>query len=659
MLKLRNKNGLYIAIAITSAAIVFCLAANGIVLNKVDNSTLGRALAVFSIILFCVFSGEMILLKKYNRKHILSMARIITKTEKESLYNFPAPAIIIDDKNSIVWLNKAFKDKVYNENDPCGELLSSIIDIDMVKMFKPEGVLTCYNKKFYNIKAVHSKSPENFSTLYFDDVTDFVELDYESKQSHLSVIIILIDGYDDLMANIKESEKAHVAVEIEKLIEDFIESTTAVSKKVSSDKFYIFMEERHLVPIISEKFKILESARRIVVGERGNLTLSIGVGRDGKNLAENERLARQALELCLGRGGDQAAVKENQEIKFFGGIANSSDSSNRVKIRMFANALEELIKTHKKVLIMGHKYSDLDSVGSAVGLCCAVRQIIDDVYVVIDKENSMAKNLVEHIQKNDNMSDYFISPSKGLEWLDNNTLLIVVDTHNPDLVESHDILICSKHIVVIDHHRRMVNGISPTVIAYLDPGASSASELVTECIEYFTENIFINVSAAEALMSGIMLDTKSFVMKTGVNTFETAAFLKKHGADTVAVKKLFSNSIETYHHKSLLINSAKIYKKCAIAIEEECFDDIRIAASQAADELLGISEVDASFVIYESNDKVNISARSLGVFNVQIVMESLGGGGHLTMAAVQLKTTFEEAKTMLIKAIDDYIENKS
>jgi c-di-AMP phosphodiesterase-like protein len=287
-----------------------------------------------------------------------------------------------------------------------------------------------------------------------------------------------------------------------------------------------------------------------------------------------------------------------------------------------------------------------------------MRKFVPDCYVVVNKEQNLAKTLIKYIEENE-ISNYYITPEEGFDRLDGDTLLIVVDTHNPALVDSKEILDNAGNIVVIDHHRRMVNGIEPLIASCLEPGASSAAELVTEIIEYWGDKTSINVHAAEALMAGIMLDTKNFVMKTGVTTFETAAYLKKCGADTVAVKKMFANSIETYHQKSALINSARVYRKCAVAATTESFANIRVAASQAADELLGITGVNASFVMYEQNGTVNISARSMGGFNVQVVMEALGGGGHLTMAATQLKMSMKEANEKLIEAIDDYIRNNT
>ncbi|MBP3793075.1 MAG: DHH family phosphoesterase [Ruminococcus sp.] len=655
---MKRSNGLNALIRLTIAVVALSGLISAYLLNRSpDYTTSGKVLLTLCVISVLLLIFEGIVFQNHTRKSIAKLATAISKTEKNSLMNFPAPAVIIDSKATILWYNKRFAMDILATEEAYGWKITDIGNIDMQKVFTPNGDLVCLSKRFYEAKAVHNEQTKGaLALIFFNDISDYIELKYETRQSHKAVIIINVDNLDDIMANIRESEKAHIVVEIEKLIENFVENTTAVTKKTASDRFYIYMEERHLAPIIEARFKILEQARKITVDGRNSITLSIGVGRSGENLAVSESQAKQALELCQGRGGDQAAVHEDGEFKFFGGVSNSNDKNNKVKVRMVAKAMHERITSFEKVLIMGHRFADLDAVGAATGLCCAIKPLVKEAYVVVDPINNLAKPLIEHITDN-NMTNYYITPQQGLEMLDFNTLLIVVDTHNPNLVESADILQRAKEIIVIDHHRRMVNGIEPTLMTYLEPGASSACELVTDLIEYFGEKSKISVPAAEALLSGIMLDTKNFVMRTGSGTFEAAAYLKRLGADTITVKKLFANSMETYQQKSMLINSAEVYRNCAIAYTKENFANIRVAASQAADDMLGITDVLASFVLYESNSVVNISARSMGAINVQVIMESLGGGGHHTMAACQLKTDLQTAMVNLKKAIDEYIKN--
>lgn len=657
---MKKTNGLSALIKLTIVAVALSGLISAFLLKRAPGYTgSGKVLMIICIISVLLLIFEAIVFKNFTKKNVTRLAAAISRKEKNSLMNFPAPAVIIDSKATILWYNKRFARDILSTEEAYGWKISEVGNIDLQKVFTPQGDLVCLSKRFYEAKAVHNDVAQDpLSLIYFNDISDYIELKYETKQSHKSIIIINVDNLDDVMANIRESEKAHIIVEIEKLIENFVEGTTAVSKKTSSDRFYIFMEERHLAPIIENRFKILEEARKISVDSRNNITLSIGVGRGADNLINSEKLARQALELCQGRGGDQAAVSEDGEFKFFGGVSNSSDKNNKVKVRMVAKAMLERITAFEKVLIMGHRYADLDAVGAATGLCCAIKPLVKEAYVVVDPDNNLSKPLIEYINEND-ITNYYITPQQGLEKLDYNTLLIVVDTHNPKLVESTEILQRAREVIVIDHHRRMVNAIEPTVMTYLESGASSASELVTDLVEYFGDKSKISVHAAEALLSGIMLDTKNFVMRTGAGTFEAAAYLKRMGADSIAVKKLFANSIETYHQKSAIINSAEIYHKCAIASTTEQFSNIRIASSQAADDMLGITNVAASFVMYESNSIVNISARSMGAVNVQVIMEALGGGGHHTMAACQLKTDIASAEQALKNAIDDYIRNNS
>ncbi len=471
-------------------------------------------------------------------------------------------------------------------------------------------------------------------------------------------MVITLDNYDEIMQNAKESEKAKTSVETEQLIESFMADTNGFIKKISSNTFYAIIEERHLNRIIEEKFKILDGAREIKIGERINLTLSIGVGHGASSLAESEKFARQCLDMALGRGGDQAVVKTEGGYRFFGGVSKGVEKKSRAKTRIIANTLQELILSCERVFIMGHRFSDLDSIGSASGLAGAVRLMNKEVYIAVDEKNSLAPQLIEMI-RNQTGTDFYISPSEAADIISEKDILIVVDTHNKDVIESPALYNKAKTVVVIDHHRKTVNFIDNSVIFHHEPYASSASEMVTELIQYFRfdNDAVISSCYADALLAGITLDTKNFVMRTGVRTFEAAAFLKKMGADTVIVKLLFSNSIESYRQRAQLVASAKIHNGCAIATADFKSDDIRIIAPQAADELLGITDVNASFVIYKAGDTVNISARSLGAMNVQVIMEQLGGGGHQTMAAAQIRDiSTQEAFKRLTSAIDECLK---
>ena len=594
------------------------------------------------------------------RKTFQYYARIDDELESKmhmSVHSFPMSAVIIDSAGRIVWTNGKFTEEF---PDCCeyGMELSDITDIPPADFFTDDGITVRYKDKVYKVFAriPDENEAKELTLLFFKNITDITALETEKKLSQPVVILFMVDGYEELISGCLESEKAHVSVQIDKLLEDFAGQTTGVLRKNASDRFIAVIEERHLQEILRNKVEILDKAREIFVNDRLNVTMSIGIGRTGKTLKESEQFARQALEMALGRGGDQAAVKTDNGFEFYGGVSKGVERHTKVKTRIIANSLLELVDNADKIFIMGHKYSDLDSVGSSVGLTCAIRNLGKSAWTVCDYNTSLAKVLIDRFPHVDGEEPLFTEPADAMEELTDNSLLIICDTHNPLIIESKELYEKAKKVVVIDHHRKMVNYIDNAVIFHHEPYASSASEMVTELIQYFGEAGKLRAVQAECLLAGIMLDTKNFVMKTGVRTFEAAAVLRKMGADTITVKKMFSSSIDSYKRKTQIVAEAEIYRKCAIAPCDFYADDLRIVAPQAADELLTIKNVDASFVLFKTmSNEISISARSMGNLNVQLIMEALGGGGHQTMAGAQLKdVTVNEALNTLKKSIDDY-----
>lgn len=594
------------------------------------------------------------------RKTFQYYARIDDELESKmhmSVHSFPMSAVIIDSAGRIVWTNGKFTEEF---PDCCeyGMELSNITDIPPADFFTDDGITVRYKDSVYKVFARIPDEDEakELTLLFFKNITDITALETEKKLSQPVVILFMVDGYEELISGCLESEKAHVSVQIDKLLEDFAGQTTGVLRKNASDRFIAVIEERHLQEILRNKVEILDKAREIFVNDRLNVTMSIGIGRTGKTLKESEQFARQALEMALGRGGDQAAVKTDNGFEFYGGVSKGVERHTKVKTRIIANSLLELVDNADKIFIMGHKYSDLDSVGSSVGLTCAIRNLGKSAWAVWDYSTSLAKVLIDRFPHVDGEEPLFTEPADAMEELTDNSLLIICDTHNPLIIESKELYEKAKKVVVIDHHRKMVNYIDNAVIFHHEPYASSASEMVTELIQYFGEAGKLRAVQAECLLAGIMLDTKNFVMKTGVRTFEAAAVLRKMGADTITVKKMFSSSIDSYKRKTQIVAEAEIYRKCAIAPCDFYADDLRIVAPQAADELLTIKNVDASFVLFKTmSNEISISARSMGNLNVQLIMEALGGGGHQTMAGAQLKdVTVNEALDTLKKSIDDY-----
>ena len=643
----------------TAAAAAIGVVASRMLLQKNGGEMSAQILMGLSIAVFVVLVAEFICFGRSTKQLIAKSLAELNRTEKESLLNFPAPAIIVDSDNSIVWYNKLFGSKVFTAQEAYGLDLTEIFDLDMEKIFSKDGDTMLYNERYYTVRAIKTEhGDDDMRMLYFQDKTEMVALENERKDSRQSVIIISVDNYEELLQNIRESEKAHILVSIEQLIENFIEGTTGISRRAGNDRFYVILEERYLRPIIEKKFEILEKARQIKIDDRTAITLSIGVGHEAVNLSESERYAKQALEMCLGRGGDQAAVHNENGYEFFGGVSKGMSKNTRVKSRMVAKVLGEIINSHERVLVMGHRFGDLDSVGAATGLCEAIKSMGKECYVVVDREENLSKLMIQYVEEN-SIKNYYITPEEGLAKVTEDSLLIICDTHNPSIVDSPAVLEQSKNRVVIDHHRLIVKPIENTELFYHEPSASSACEMVAELLEYFPE-VKLPSYVAEAVLAGIMLDTKYFVMNTSVRTFEAAAYLKKLGADTIAVKKLFANPLETYRCKAEIMNSAEVYRKCAIAIAKRPAENIRVASAKAADEMLEISGVNASFVLFETGreNEINISARSLGQYNVQLIMESLGGGGHHTMAACQIREDdLEAAKRRLIEAINEYIIN--
>lgn len=606
--------------------------------------------------------------QKNLHKFVTEMESQLNLTERDSLYKFPAPAVIIDSEGIVVWYNIAFTEQVYG-GDAFGLHITKIIDIDLQKTFESKNVTISYETGHFRVSAVTTEKRDSDSELisdltllYFDDISDYITLENRFNDIRPAVILISVDNYDDILSGEKDSEKAHIMIQADKILETYFDGHNTLLRKLGNDRFIAVAEERDLNKMIEDKFKILDSVRGIPVSEKSPVTLSIGVGTGAANISDAEQDAKQALEMAQGRGGDQAAVKSENGFEFFGGVTKGIEKTTKVKTRFVATALAELINSSSNVIVMGHRFGDLDSVGSGAGMVGAVRRMDPDkeAYMAVDPDRNLAKPVINRL--NENLSDelpIFISPGEALEKMNDDSLLIIVDTHNKEIIESTELYERAKHIVVIDHHRQTVNYIDNAVIFHHEPYSSSASEMTAELIQYFTGIDKLPSYYADAMLSGIMLDTKDFVMRTGVRTFEAAAFLRKLGADMVAVKGLFDNDFDCIKHRSRLITEAEIYNRCAIAEDDSGSPDSRVSSAQAADEMLEIVGVDASFVIFRTSDGgINISARSLGAMNVQIIMEKLGGGGHQTMAAAQFNgITVHEAKAKLINAIDEHIAN--
>lgn len=580
------------------------------------------------------------------------------RMDVQGMFHFSLPTVVVSANKEMIWYNELFRDNVLEE-DGFGSTLSRITYRSLEDLEHHPGTVIPYNNHYYQVHSFPmGDDPRDFHMIFFSDVTEMKSNADQYLARRPVVMMVLIDSYEEIVKNARESERQRILSEVNRLLEEKVNRAKGFIQRLERNRYLVMVEKRHLDEMIANRFSLLEEVKNIQTVERVPITLSIGVGWGRDTLEEDEQDARQALEMALGRGGDQVAIKAGDNFQFYGGVSAGIEKRTKVKSRILASAMRELIEASDNVLIMGHRFADLDAIGSAIGLARACYCMDKNVKIVLDKTSCLANSLVEYYEQNTE-ENFFISPQEAMSLVRRNTLLFIVDTHSPHLVESTDVFRACQNVIVVDHHRKLVEFIDRALIFYHEPYASSTSEMVTELFQYIGDRCTMNRYHAEALLAGIMLDTKNFVMKTGARTFEAAAYLKRMGADTIEVKRLFAGPMESYQNKTKLVAGAEIYNRCAIACSDITCQDIRIVAPQAADELLGVIGVDASFVLFEQNGTININARSMGAMNVQVVMEKLGGGGHQTMAGAQVSDKkMEEVKALLTDAIDEYFEHR-
>lgn len=579
--------------------------------------------------------------------------------------DFPLPISVCKPDGTIIWYNNLFEDRVVGSN-PSGysELTAVFNNVGMDTILNSAGtgvLIDCDDKHFtvYSHKA--KKDNEDVVVLYFVDTTKYRKIADEYVKTRPAIAIMTIDNMAELQQDYRESDCAAIRNGVEKLAEMWISEYSCFISKVSDSKFYIVAEKQDLDDMIARRFDILDAVREYTYDNKYvGVTLSIGVGC-GATFPECESNAKLALDMALGRGGDQAVIKFKDKYEFFGGVSKSVENNTKVKSRTVAAAFTELVQGCDNLFVMGHRFPDFDAVGSAIGVVKIAQSLGKKAYIATNKQQSMAKPLIETAEK-EGFDGVFLALDEAKHKMSQSkkNLLVVVDTHITNFVEDPELLEKASMVVVIDHHRKAVDYIKNAVIFFHDPSASSASEMVAELSEYIPAVTQLGSFAADALMAGIMLDTKNFILRVGSKTFEAAAYLKTQGAETVRVKKFFANDIENYHIRNKIISGARKYHNCAIALNDEESADIRMISAQSADELLNISGVDASFVIFKMNNIICVSARSLGAVNVQVIMEYLGGGGHQTMAAAQIKDSdIENVTADVMRSIDRYNEENN
>lgn len=569
-----------------------------------------------------------------------------------SLTGLPIPTMLIAD-GRVLWYNTIFREEVLNGTDAVTRPIDRLFpELDLAVCSRPHGQDLSVGDKRFTAYAGAAKGSRGTNIVYLVDDTAYKQTLEEYTASRPACLIIVIDSYDELFDDMKDSEQAKELEAINSLLEAYIAKSTGFLRKISNSRYIAVVEERDIHWMLQERFEILDQVRALHPG--GFTTLSIGVGHGGKTLQECHQMARESIDIALGRGGDQAAVKTIDGFEFYGGISHGVEKRSHVRSRIIANALCDLIKKSDSVIIMGHRMSDLDAIGSAIGalrICkiCGVPAVI-----AVNSDATLAGPLLKtFIDAGEGHN--FIPPDQTLDVITPRTLLIVVDTYQKRLLESQKIYEKCKRVVVIDHHRMAVGHIDNPLLLYHEPYASSASELVCELLQFLPKEDNITALEAQALLAGIMLDTRSFALHVGVRTFEAAAWLRSRGAQTADTKLLFNTSKEEYEARAHIVESAYIYKGCAIALSEELDAGMNVVLPMAANDLLTINGVDASFVAVAKNGGVNISARSMGALNVQVILEPLGGGGHLMMAGAQLHDcTLQDAETRIREQIDIY-----
>jgi len=597
------------------------------------------------------------LLKKEMEHYISTLSYRLKKVGEEALMEMPIGILLYNDEFQVEWAN-AYLSNCLDADTLVGRSLYDVEEliVPLIQQEVESETITLNEQKF----KVIIKREERL--LYFFDVTEQMEIVqlYEAERTVLG--IIFLDNYDEVTQGMDDQRKSSLNSQVTSILNEWANEHGVFLKRTSSERFIAVLNEEILSNLEKTKFTILDDVRETTARDSVALTLSIGIGIGVPTLPELGGSAQSSLDLALGRGGDQVAIKlPNGKVKFYGGKTNPMEKRTRVRARVISHALKEIVSDSDKVIIMGHKYPDMDAVGASIGILKVAQMNHKEGYIVLNPNeiDSGVGRLLEEVKENTELWSYFITPEQALEIASNDTLLVVVDTHKPSLVIEEKLVSKIDKVVVIDHHRRGEEFIQSPLLVYMEPYASSTAELVTELLEYQPKKKKINMLEATALLAGIIVDTKSFTLRTGSRTFDAASYLRAQGADTILVQKFLKENMDHFKKRSRLIESAFIYKK-GIAIakgkQNETYDQVMIA--QAADTLLTMNDVVASFVISVRHDlRVGISARSLGDINVQLIMEGLGGGGHLTNAATQIEdTTIEEAEEQLLLVIDEYLE---
>ena len=573
------------------------------------------------------------------------------------------PYALMDKKGIIAWRNRAFNGLVQKDRlskKDIHAMFENITPSDIENISDKADFHGEYQGKKYRIRITRLYIEESFVyTVCLFDETDLVDLRIQKENSKFVVGLMYMDNYDEAMESVEEVRRSLLEALIDRKINQYINGFNGIVKKLEKDKFFFIIKKGDLDSAISVRFDILEDVKTVNIGNEMSITLSIGIGYGSENLARNYELARMAMDMALGRGGDQAVVKTEDDIRYFGGKAQTVEKQTRVKARVKAHAFKELLENKDKVIIMGHKMLDMDAFGAAIGIWRIATHLNKKAYILRSDVNPSVRPMIEKFKAPEYPEDLFMSEEKALNSLTNDSLVVVVDVNRPSITEGPSLLKKAKNIVVLDHHRQSSEIITNATLSYVETFASSACEMVSEIVQYISDDIKLKTLEADAMYAGIVIDTQNFNVQTGVRTFEAAAFLKRSGADVTRVRKMFREDAADYLAKAEAIHNAEIYENYYAISECDSANTASptLVCAQAANDLLNIKGIKASFVLTLYNDIIYISARSMDEVNVQTIMEKLGGGGHRSVAGAQIKEgSIEDAKNLVKKVLKELIE---
>lgn len=622
-------------------------------------------LAIFGFLVYYNLKNSRLRSDEWSR-FVEDLSENLDTAGRNTLSKIPMPLVIVNNEGQILWTNNNFA-QLASKNTYGKDITTIISDFNVQKVLEKHISMfekVPFENEIYNvmISPIEIKSDKQgkkyILMLYFINKTDYYTI-YEMYNDNKQIVALIeVDNYDEVIKSTEDPSRPVLVAEIDKRINSFANSYQGLIRKYDDNKYIMIFENKYLNQIVEKKFDILDNLREIDIGNKIPVTLSIGIGKNADTIQNLHQYAIAAKDLALGRGGDQAVIKDGDRLSFYGGKSKEVEKRTKVKARVIAHAISELIIQSKDIIIMGHDSPDIDSIGAAIGICSGCRQKGKNAYILLNKVDSSVEKIVEKLRLSNVHQGIFINSATALATAEKNTLLVIVDVHRKSFVELPELLDKVSNIVIIDHHRKSVDFIDNATITYIEPYASSTCELVTEILQYLVERPKLDELEAQALMAGIYVDTKNFIFKTGVRTFEAAGYLKRQGADLIEVRKLFADDFKTYQERARLVLNAEIKNGIAIACQNTLVKNSLIVP-QAADELLKIDGVEASFVLAASEDEVIVSGRSLGDINVQLILESLGGGGHITIAGARLaNVSIEEAKQKLYEAINNYLKEE-